>query len=81
MLLHQSVQRGQLRATTLVVNRGAIGRTVAQYLMERSGEIRFDQLIWEGDWVHASFVAGKPRSEALTAHFRGGGVDYTKGIA
>jgi zinc D-Ala-D-Ala carboxypeptidase len=56
-------------------------RTVAQYLMERSGEIRFDQLIWEGDWVHASFVAGKPRSEALTAHFRAGAVDYTRGIA
>lgn len=55
-------------------------RQVAKHLMERSGEVRFDQLIWEGAWVHVSFVAGLARSEVLTAHFRGGAVDYTRGI-
>ena len=44
-------------------------RKVAQYLMERSGEIRFDQLIWEGDWVHASFVAGTPRQRGVDGAF------------
>ena len=45
-------------------------------------EIGFDQLIYEGSWVHVSFAAGKPRSQAMTAHFSGGGdVTYTNGIA
>jgi zinc D-Ala-D-Ala carboxypeptidase len=56
-------------------------RAIAKYLMERSGEIRFDQLIYEGSWVHISFVPDAPRSEVLTAHFIGGGVTYSRGIA
>lgn len=55
-------------------------RKIAQMLMERSTEIRFDQLIWEGQWVHISFVPGAPRGEVLTAHFFAGGVSYTKGL-
>ncbi len=42
--------------------------------------IAYDQLIYEGTWVHVSF-AEKPRKEALTAHFNVSGVSYTKGIA
>lgn len=57
-------------------------RSVVRHLMERAGEIRFDQVIWEGGWVHISFVPGAPRSEVLTAHFMaGGGVSYTRGLA
>ena len=42
--------------------------------------IEFDQLIYEGTWVHISF-APKKRREVLTAHFYGNGkVSYTKGI-
>ena len=55
--------------------------SIAYYLMERSGEIRFDQLILEGRWVHISFVGQNPRSEVLTAHFTPKGVTYTKGLS
>jgi hypothetical protein len=57
-------------------------RSITRYLMERSGEVRFDQLIFEGQWVHVGFVPGAPRSEVLTAHFMvGGGVSYSRGVA
>ena len=56
-------------------------RSIVKYLMERSGEIHFDQLIYEGQWVHISFLAGNGRSEVLTAHFTGGAVTYSKGLA
>ena len=42
--------------------------------------IAYDQLIYEGTWVHVSF-SDKPRKEALTAHFNVSGVSYSKGIA
>ena len=56
-------------------------RQITKYLMERSGEIRFDQLIFEGQWVHISFVPGAARSEVLTAHFMAGHVSYSQGLA
>ncbi len=56
-------------------------RRVAQCLLEHASEIRFDQLIWEGAWVHVSFTRSAPRGEVLTAHFMaGGGVAYSTGI-
>jgi hypothetical protein len=55
-------------------------RQAVQYMMERSGEIRFDQLIWEGSWVHISFSPREARSEVLTAHFTAGGVTYSRGL-
>lgn len=56
-------------------------RSVAKYIMERSGEIKFDQLILEGQWVHISFTRDSPRSEVLTAHFFADGrVNYTRGL-
>jgi hypothetical protein len=43
--------------------------------------IEFDQLIYEGTWVHIGLSAGKPRRQVLTATFAPGGVVYSKGIA
>lgn len=42
--------------------------------------IEYDQLIYEGTWVHTSF-AEKKRGQVLTAHFNGGPATYTQGIA
>lgn len=47
--------------------------------IESSG-IPFDQLIYEGSWTHIS-VDPKMRQEVLTAHFAGGKVTYTEGVA
>jgi hypothetical protein len=42
--------------------------------------IRFDQLIYEGTWIHLS-IDPRNRREVLTAHFGKGKTKYTKGIA
>lgn len=42
--------------------------------------IEFDQLIWEGTWVHLS-IKESMRGQVLTAHFGNGKVTYTQGIA
>jgi len=42
-------------------------------------EISFDQLIYEGTWVHIS-IDPRMRMEVLTAHFSGGKASYTTGI-
>lgn len=41
--------------------------------------IGFDQLIYEGTWVHIG-LAEKPRREILTAKFYGGKVTYLHGL-
>lgn len=56
-------------------------RSIARYLMTHAPEVRFDQLIFEGTWVHISFVTDKPRGEVLTAHFGAGPVTYSRGVA
>lgn len=53
-------------------------REIAQRIAD-SG-IEFDQLIYEGTWVHIGF-AHKPRRQVMTAHFANGRATYTKGIA
>jgi len=40
----------------------------------------FDQVIYEGTWVHISFDR-RLRRNVLTAHFNGGPATYTEGIA
>ena len=40
----------------------------------------YDQVIHEGRWVHFG-LADQPRQEVLTAHFEGGRVSYSQGIA
>lgn len=44
-------------------------------------DIEFDQVIWEGTWVHFGLSDWVPRREILTAHFSENGVSYSKGIA
>ena len=57
-------------------------RAICRHLLQHPDLIRWDQLIWEGTWVHISFLgAGRPRGEVLTAHFTAGSVTYTHGIA
>lgn len=46
----------------------------------RDSGIAFDQLIFEGTWVHISF-SPKMRHQVLTAHFNGGPATYTEGLA
>ena len=45
-----------------------------------ASNIVYDQLIFEGSWVHISF-ADKPRRSNLTAVFRNGTASYLTGIA
>ena len=49
-------------------------------LLIRQSDIAFDQLIYEGTWVHIGLSAGAPRRQVLTAKFAGGGVSYVAGI-
>jgi len=44
-----------------------------------ASDIPFDQLIFEGTWVHISF-APTLRRQVLTAHFHPDGITYTKGV-
>lgn len=57
-------------------------KAICRHLMRHQGVVRWDQLIWEGTWVHISFLGqGAPRGQVLTAHFRLGSVVYSDGIA
>lgn len=56
-------------------------RSIARHLSQQAEALGFDQLIFEGTWVHISFVPDNPRRQVLTAHFGGGMVTYTKGVA
>ncbi len=49
-------------------------------MLIRQSDIAFDQLIYEGNWVHIALSAGAPRRQVLTAKFAGGGVSYVAGI-
>lgn len=49
-------------------------------LLIRQSDIVFDQLIYEGTWVHIGLSVGEPRCQVLTAKFAGGGVSYEAGI-
>lgn len=53
-------------------------REVAQVI--KNSEIPFDQLIYEGTWVHIS-IDPRLRGQVLTAHFAQGKVTYTAGIS
>ena len=49
-------------------------------LLIRQSDIAFDQLIYEGTWVHIGLSTGAPRRQVLTAKFAGGSVSYVTGI-
>lgn len=53
--------------------------TICCHLVDQAS-VDYDQLIQEGRWVHISW-SPKPRRQVLTAHFVGGRVHYTPGIA
>jgi zinc D-Ala-D-Ala carboxypeptidase len=46
----------------------------------RASHIPFDQLIYEGSWVHLGLSTGAPRQQVLTAHFDNGRATYSQGI-
>lgn len=54
--------------------------TIASYILAHGSQVRYDQLICEGSWLHISF-APKPRGQVLTAHFGPGGTTYTPGLS
>lgn len=57
--------------------------TICRAIVEHADEIDFDQLIFEGAWVHVSFVDGeaqKPRRSVLTALFSQGETIYRMGL-
>lgn len=58
-------------------------KRVCLKIREAAPQIAFDQLIWEGRWVHISFAApgSKPRHQVLTATFSGGKATYSPGLA
>lgn len=45
-----------------------------------ASDIQFDQLIYEGTWVHFG-IRGDMRRQVLTANFSGGKATYSQGIA
>jgi hypothetical protein len=58
---------------------GMAPRALAKLI--RDSDIQFDQLIYEGTWVHIGLSASVPRREVLTATFAPGGVVYSQGLA
>jgi zinc D-Ala-D-Ala carboxypeptidase len=57
---------------------------VVRALMKRAGDIGFDQMIYEGTWVHIGFAepGRMARHIVMTAHFsKGGAVTYSEGMA
>jgi hypothetical protein len=76
-----SSQHTQGLAADFVCPEYGTPKTIARRLKEMASLVRFDQLIWEGTWVHISFVAGAPRGQVLTAHFGADGrVTYSEGL-
>lgn len=45
----------------------------------QASDILYDQLIFEGTWVHLG-IRGDMRRQVLTAHFEGGKATYSQGI-
>jgi hypothetical protein len=77
-----SSQHSQGLAADFVCPEFGPPRAICRKLLEHASEVRYDQLIFEGAWVHVSFVPTAPRGQVLTAHFTaGGGVTYTPGLS
>lgn len=56
-------------------------KAIAAHIQRFAEFVQFDQLIYEGTWVHISFVEDNERSQVLTAHFKAGRVTYSPGLA
>lgn len=58
---------------------GMSPRTLARLIYD--SPLQFDQVIFEGTWVHIALAEGPLRREALTAHFDSSGrATYSQGI-
>lgn len=55
-------------------------KLLAERIRDSSG-IGYDQLIYEGTWVHVGLSSGEMRGQVLTAVFNAGRVKYIGGIA
>lgn len=49
-------------------------------ILIRDSGIKYDQLIYEGTWVHVGLANGTLRQQDLTAHFGSGATTYSSGI-
>lgn len=49
-------------------------------ILIRDSGIKYDQLIYEGTWVHVGLANGALRQQDLTAHFGSGATTYSSGI-
>lgn len=66
----------------LAADIGAVGmsaRDLAQTIA--ASGIQFDQLIYEGSWVHLGLSEKEPRRQVSTANFGSSGTTYVAGIA
>jgi hypothetical protein len=81
--LNRAIGRGNLSAHVLgyavdfTCPKFGTPKEVANKIAE--SPIKFDQLIYEGTWIHLS-VDPRNRREVLTAHFKNGKAKYTKGL-
>lgn len=65
----------------LAVDFTAAGMTARQLAQKiRDSDIAYDQLIYEGTWVHLGLSEKAPRRECLTASFTHGRASYSIGI-
>jgi hypothetical protein len=55
-------------------------RSVAKALSKRFDRLAYDQIIYEGAWVHVGF-AERPRGKIMTAKFVKGRAIYSDGIS
>lgn len=57
-------------------------KEVCQFLASRVKDLKIDQLIYEGSWIHVGYAAAgvRPRGEVLTARFVAGKAKYLGGI-
>jgi zinc D-Ala-D-Ala carboxypeptidase len=83
LALNRAIGSGDLSAHTLgyAVDFTCPGFGTPKEVANKIAEspIKFDQLIYEGTWVHLS-IDPRNRREVLTAHFGNGKTSYTKGI-
>jgi zinc D-Ala-D-Ala carboxypeptidase len=66
----------------LAADINAVGMSAHDLAQAIAGsDIMFDQLIFEGTWVHIGLCDGVPRRQVSTAHFGSTGTTYVAGIA
>ena len=78
-------REGDLKTVVVASTKGKTAIKLGEALKDVAeviapSSIEFDQLIWEGNWVHISYNPA-PRGEILTARFGSEGTVYLPGIA